>query len=82
MKPMPTPLRLLSLLFLLVFSTAGRAAVTPNPLFSDNAVLQEETPIPVWGVAKEGEKISVTLDGQSASTTAKDGKWKLMLPAH
>jgi len=82
MKPMPTHLRLLSLLFLLVFSTDGRDAVTPNPLFSDNAVLQEETPIPVWGVAKEGEKISVTLDGQSASTTAKDGKWKLMLPAH
>ena len=72
----------LTLLALLIFSADARAAVKPNSLFSDNAVLQQETPIPVWGVAKEGEKVTVTLDGQSASTTAKDGKWKVMLPAH
>jgi sialate O-acetylesterase len=75
-------LRLLTLLALLSFTAVGRAAVKPNSLFSDNAVLQQETPIPVWGVAKEGEKVTVTLDGQTASTTAKDGKWKVMLPAH
>jgi sialate O-acetylesterase len=66
----------------LSFTAVGRAAVKPNSLFSDNAVLQQETPIPVWGVAKEGEKVTVTLDGQTASTTAKDGKWKVLLPAH
>ena len=73
---------LLTLLALLIFSADARAAVKPNPLFSDNAVLQQETPIPVWGVAKEGEKVTVTLDGQTVSTTAKDGKWKVLLPAH
>ena len=49
---------LLTLLALLIFSADARAAVKPNPLFSDNAVLQQETPIPVWGVAKEGEKVA------------------------
>ena len=55
----------LTLLALLSFTAVGRAAVKPNSLFSDNAVLQQETPIPVWGVAKEGEKVTVTLDGQT-----------------
>jgi sialate O-acetylesterase len=73
---------LLTLLALLSFTAVGRAAVKPNSLFSDNAVLQQESPIPVWGVAKEGEKVTVTLDGQSVSTTSKDGKWKVLLPAH
>ena len=58
-------LRFLTLFTLLISSATGWSAVKPNPLFSDNAVLQQETPIPVWGVAKEGEKVTVTLDGQT-----------------
>jgi len=32
------------------------AAVKPNPLFSDNAVLQRDRKILVWGTADEGRK--------------------------
>ena len=74
-------IRPLSIL-LLALSTSAMAAVKPNPLFSDGAVLQQETPIPVWGTAKEGEKVTVKFDGQEVSATAKDGKWMVKLPAH
>ena len=48
------------------------AKVRPNRLFSDGAVLQQNTSIRVWGTAKEGEKVTVQFDGQSATATAKD----------
>ena len=57
-------------------------SITPNALFSDNAVLQRETPIPVWGSASNGEKVTVRLDDQEAVATAIDGKWRVVLPAH
>ena len=69
-------------LLLLALSAPAMAAVRPNPLFSDGAVLQQETPIPVWGTAREGERVTVKFDGQEVSTTAKDGKWSVKLPAH
>lgn len=55
------------------------AEVKPNPLFSNGAVLQRERPVPVWGTAKDGEKVTVKFQGQSVSTTAKDGKWQVRL---
>ena len=56
-----------------------QAEVKPNVLFSDGAVLQRGQNIPVWGTANEGEKVTVELAGQTATTTAKGGKWKLGL---
>ena len=58
------------------------AKVRPNRLFSDGAVLQQNTSIRVWGTAKEGEKVTVQFDGQSATATAKDGKWLVRLHPH
>jgi sialate O-acetylesterase len=59
-----------------------RADVVPAPLFTDNAVLQREKPIPVWGKAAAGEKVSVSFAGQTLSTTADaDGKWRVDLAA-
>lgn len=55
------------------------AEVKPNSLFSDGAVLQRGQPVPVWGTANDGEKVSVELGGQKAETTAKDGKWRVDL---
>ena len=53
-----------------------------SPLFSDGMVLQRAMPIPVWGEAAAGQKISATLNGKTASTTADAaGKWMLRLPA-
>lgn len=49
-------------------------------IFSDRMVLQREKPIAVWGDGKDGERVTVTLGGNSASDTVKNGKWRVMLP--
>jgi sialate O-acetylesterase len=49
-------------------------------LFSDHVVLQRQKPIPVWGWAKAGEKVKVTLASQSVEAKADaSGKWKVSL---
>ena len=51
-------------------------------IFSSNMVMQRGRPLPVWGTAAPGEKITVELAGQSASATADaQGRWQLRLPA-
>ncbi len=60
-------------------TTAAVAAVKPAALFSDNAVLQREMSVPVWGTADNDEKVTVTFQDQSVSTVAKDGKWMVKL---
>jgi sialate O-acetylesterase len=55
------------------------ADVKPNPLFTDGAVLQRGQPVPVWGTARDGEKVTVEFAGQKATTTAADGKWSVSL---
>ncbi|MFO1524309.1 MAG: sialate O-acetylesterase [Kiritimatiellia bacterium] len=53
-----------------------------HPLFSDGAVLQRGTPVPVWGWAAPGETVTVEFAGQKASAIAgADGKWMARLPA-
>jgi sialate O-acetylesterase len=64
----------------LAIATA-QAEVKPNPLFSDGAVLQRGQKIPVWGTARDGEKVTVEIQGQKASTTAAGGKWSVRLDA-
>ncbi len=58
------------------------AAVAPNSLFSDNAVLQRDVALPVWGTAADGEQVTVEFDGRTASTVAKNGQWQVRLKAH
>jgi len=55
------------------------AKVAVNPVFSDNAVLQRDIKIPVWGIANDGEKVTVKFNGQEVSTTAKGGNWRVDL---
>lgn len=55
----------------------AHADVKPHALFSDGAVLQRGMPLPVWGTARDGEKVTVELAGQTASTAAKNGKWSV-----
>ncbi|CAN5477279.1 sialate O-acetylesterase [soil metagenome] len=60
--------------------SASRAEVKPMALFSDHAVLQQGVPVPVWGKADAGEKITVSYAGQSqTSTTGTDGHWIVKL---
>ena len=69
------------ILALIVFSAVATADVKPAPLFTSHGILQRERPVPVWGTADSGEKVSVSFAGHSASTTAdEDGKWMVELP--
>ncbi len=63
----------------LATSTATHAEVKLHALFTDGAVLQRELPVPIWGTASEGEKVTVSIAGQTATTTAKEGKWSVKL---
>jgi len=48
--------------------------------FADNAILQRQMPVPVWGWSKPGTKVTVAFAGQKKSATAaKDGKWMCKL---
>jgi sialate O-acetylesterase len=61
-------------------SSSAIADVKPNNLFSDHMVLQSGISVPVWGLASPGEEVTVTLAGQSQSTTTgPDGKWMIHL---
>jgi sialate O-acetylesterase len=66
---------------LVAMQTVAMADVRLPALFGHNMALQQEAPIPVWGTASPGEKISVTLADKTVSVEAgKDGRWKLSLP--
>ena len=49
-------------------------------IFTDHMVLQREKPVKVWGDGRDGRRVTVTLGGQSASDTVRDGKWCVTLP--
>ncbi len=75
-KPIPT----LSVLALAAAISGNlHADVKPNPLFTDGAVLQRGQSVPVWGSARDGEKVTVEIDRQKVTTTAADGKWSVSL---
>ena len=80
---MNSSLRRFALLFLVALGLSlveGRADVTLAPLFADHAVLQRDKPVPVWGRADTGEKITVTFGRQTKSTVAgPDGRWSVSL---
>jgi sialate O-acetylesterase len=76
---MNTRLNFLILALASVLTGTLHAEVKPNPLFSDGAILQRGQKIPVWGTAREGEKITVEIQGQKANTTAAGGQWSVLL---
>jgi len=55
------------------------AAVTPAAVFSDNMVLQQGQPVPVWGWADDGEVVTVKFRNQQLSTTARNLAWHVKL---
>jgi len=67
------------LAFVAVLSATLHAEVKPNPLFSDGAVLQRGQKIPIWGTAREGEKITVEIQNQKATAIASGNKWCVYL---
>lgn len=63
-------------------SLASLGAVHLPALLSDHAVLQRGEPIPVWGWADAGERVTVTWRGRTHRTvTDGTGRWQVRLPA-
>jgi len=59
----------------------ARADVTLPALLADHMMIQRGLPVHVWGMAAEGEPVSVTFRGNTQSTTADSiGLWSLYLP--
>ena len=70
------------LLAALMATPAAAQGPLLNGLFADHAVVQRDRPLPVFGVARPGEAVTVTLGEQSAAATAgADGAWRVDLPA-
>lgn len=74
---MKNKLTILPVLFCAIAATGISAEL--NPLFQDNAVLQCDARVPVWGTARDGEKITITFGGQTGTTMGKEGSWKIWL---
>ena len=66
-----------------IFITFSYSQVKLPKLVSDGMILQRNTPVNLWGWATPGEKITLSVDGQTYETSTKtDGKWLISLPAH
>src|SRR5438270_10905111 len=73
---------LLITLLMATFFIAGaaRADVRLAGVFGDHMVLQRRAPIPVWGWADAGEKITVRIGERTATAVAgEDGRWRVEL---
>ena len=65
---------------LALLASSAFADIRLPAIFSDHLVLQRDASVPVWGWADPGERVSVTVAGQSQTTTAgADGKWRVNL---
>ncbi len=70
----------LALAALAIAPNRAHADVKMPALFTDHMVLQRDLKDKVWGWAEAGEKVTVSIAGQSKSVEAdKDGKWSVML---
>jgi sialate O-acetylesterase len=65
--------------FALCSPSQARADVKPHPLITENMVLQQGVKVPLWGDADDGEKVTVSCQGQTVSATAQNGKWQVCL---
>jgi sialate O-acetylesterase len=65
---------------LLAQSIPVHAELKLAALFSDNMVLQQDMPVPVWGTGCAGEQVTVEFAGQKKSAKAgPTGRWQLKL---
>ena len=73
-------LHALTFLIILAVSVSASADVTLPRVLGSGMVLQRGLPVPVWGWAEAGEKVTVSFAGQSKAVKAGgDGKWMVKL---
>ncbi|MEY4918638.1 MAG: hypothetical protein RL616_2551, partial [Verrucomicrobiota bacterium] len=65
---------------MLALAGSARADIKLPGIFSDHMVLQRNVSVPVWGWADPGEKVTVSIAGQTRTAKADaSGNWKLKL---
>ncbi|MCY2991423.1 MAG: hypothetical protein NTY19_26640 [Planctomycetota bacterium] len=65
---------------LAILAHPASAEVKLPPVLSSHMVLQRELPVPIWGTAAAGEKVTVTFRGQTKTVVAEEsGKWSVKL---
>jgi len=65
---------------LVLFASSASSDVSLPDIFNNGMVLQRGMMVPVWGTAGPGEKVTVTINGNSKSTTtSRDGSWSVKL---
>jgi len=60
-------------------ASSARAEVVPDNLFTDNAVVQRDVKLPVWGTTTESENVTVRFAGQEVSAQPANGRWQVEL---
>ncbi len=75
--------RILMMTAVLALAAGGaQAEVRLAKVFTSHMVLQREAPVPVWGWADSGAKVTVAFAGQKAEAVADAaGAWQVQLPA-
>ncbi len=69
-------------LLLIFIHTRVFSQLRLSAIFSDHMILQRDKPLKIWGGAKPGELVQVTLGKMNGSaSTDKNGKWIVTLPA-
>ncbi len=70
----------MKILLLLLLALPALAEVQLPKLFGDHMVLQRRKPVPVWGWADPGERLTVSFNGQTKKLKAgNDGRWRTNL---
>ena len=70
----PAPL---SAIILLLGAMVGYAALHPAKIFSDHMVLQQNSNVPIWGIADAKKVVTVRFADQTVRTkTDGKGQWK------
>jgi sialate O-acetylesterase len=64
--------------FFLIFAFSSRSAVRSNSLFFNNAVVQRDRKLSIYGTARDGEIVIVEFANQTVSTV-RDSEWKVWL---
>ncbi len=77
---MKKPSLLAAIVLALGAASLNAAEARLAQIFQDNMVLQQNAPVPVWGWAGPGTKVTVRFAGQQAEAQADtDGYWKAVL---
>lgn len=75
-------IRVLTVIALIPLNGLAAEPLKLSSLFTDNAVLQRDLAVPVWGRAEPGQVVEVQFAEQKKSATAdKDGRWMIKLDA-